>query len=288
MKGIILAGGTGSRLYPLTSIVCKQLLPVFDKPMIYYPLSTLMLGGIREICIISTPKDTPTLQSILGDGRRLGLEFTFIVQEKPEGIAQAFLLAEKFIGKEGVSLILGDNLFYGHLGHVEVLKSHTEGAAIFGFPVTNPQDFGVIEFDRAGKAVSIEEKPQKPKSNFAVPGLYIYDNEVISICRHLKPSPRGELEITDVNMAYLRAGKLKVIPIGRGAAWLDTGTTAALAEAAVFIEIVEKRQGLKIGCPEEIAVRKGFISVEKFQEAIDLLPRCQYREYLERVRGEIS
>lgn len=280
MKGIILAGGTGSRLYPLTSIVCKQLLPVFDKPMVYYPLSTLMLAGIRDICIISTPKDTPLLKNVLGDGSQWGISFKFIVQESPQGIAQAFILAEDFIGKDSVTLILGDNIFYGRTGHAEAIEKHTKGATVFGYAVTNPQDFGVIEFDRNGRAISIEEKPAKPKSRYVVPGLYIYDNQVVSISKNLKPSSRGELEITDVNVEYLKANQLQVIPIGRGAAWLDTGTNIAMQEASTFIEIVEKRQGLKIGCPEEVALRRGFLSAAKLEELIKTMPKCQYREYL--------
>lgn len=287
MKGIILAGGTGSRLYPLTSIVCKQLLPVFDKPMIYYPLSTLMLSGVRDICIISTPKDTPILKNVLGDGTQWGIKFAYIVQEKPAGIAQAFLLAEQFIGKDNVTLILGDNIFYGKFGQGEAIESHKSGATIFGYAVSNPQEFGVIEFDKNGKAISIEEKPKNPRSKFVVPGLYVYDNQVVDICKNLKPSPRGELEITDVNVEYLKRGQLKVIPMGRGSAWLDTGTSVALQEASTFIEIVEKRQGLKIGCPEEIALRWNYISKDQLASLAQKLPKCQYREYIEGVLAEV-
>ncbi len=289
MKGIVLAGGTGSRLYPLTSIVCKQLLPVFDKPMIYYPLSSLMLAGIREVLIISTPKDTPILEGVLGNGSKWGMKLSFLVQEKPAGIAQAFILGEKFIGDSSVTLILGDNIFYGKTGHAEAIGRHNDdsGATIFGYQVTNPSEFGVIEFDSSGKALSIEEKPAKPKSNFVVPGLYVYDREVVSISKALKPSARGELEITDVNVEYLKRGKLNVVPMGRGAAWLDTGNSAALQEASTFIEIIEKRQGLKISCPEEIAARRGFIDGKQFQTLVAALPKCQYREYLEKVNAEL-
>ena len=288
MKGIILAGGTGSRLYPLTSIVCKQLLPVFDKPMIYYPLATLMLGGIREICVISTPKDIPILQDFLGDGSKFGIEVTFIVQDQPKGIAEAFILADEFVGSDSVTLILGDNLFYGNIGHIRAIEDHKTGATIFGYSVTNPQDFGVIEFDANGKAISIEEKPKAPKSRHVVPGLYIYDNQVVEISKNLKPSARGELEITDVNVEDLKLNQLSVIPIGRGAAWLDTGTTSALAEASTFIQIIEERQGLKVSCPEEVAMRRGFIDLEQFDALSDSLPRCQYREYLEQIRHEFD
>lgn len=286
MKGILLAGGTGSRLFPLTNIVCKQLLPVFDKPMIYYPLATLMTAGIREICIISTPKDTPTLESILGSGAQWGLEITYIVQEKPAGIAQAFLLAEDFIGDDSVTLILGDNIFYGRMGIADAVREHAGGATIFGYPVSNPEDFGVIEFDKEGRAISIEEKPSSPKSHYAVPGLYIYDNDVVTVARHLKPSARGELEITDVNVEYLNSGRLNVIPIGRGVSWLDTGTNQAIQEASSFIEIVETRQGLKIGCPEEIALRLGYIDLKNFRSLSASMPNCSYREYLEQVAQE--
>lgn len=287
MKGIILAGGAGSRLYPLTKICCKQLLPVFDKPMIYYPLSTLMTAGIRDICIISTPKDLPVLEDFLGNGERFGIKFTYIVQEKPEGIAQAFLLAEDFVGKDNVTLILGDNIFYGDFGHVYAIKNHEKGATIFGYPVTNPQDFGVIEFDSEGNAITIEEKPKEPKSNYIVPGLYIYDNEVINIAKSLKPSKRGELEITDVNVVYLKKKELQVIPIGRGVAWLDSGTTSALSEASVFVELIETRQGLKMACPEEIALRLNYISLEKFLSELEELKSCQYKTYLESVYQEL-
>ena len=288
MKGILLAGGTGTRLYPLSRIFCKQLLPVYDKPMICYPLSILMLGGIREICIISTPKDLPRFEDFLGSGAELGLQFTYIVQERPEGIAQAFLLAEDFIGGDAVALILGDNVFYGdyfyrEAGFAHALDRFENGALIFGYYVSNPEAFGVIEFDRSYRVLSIEEKPEQPKSNYAVPGLYVYDAEVVDICRALEPSDRGELEITDVNRAYLDRGALRVDRLGRGIAWLDTGTPASLQEANAFIEAIEKRQGLKIACPEEIAYDQGFIGRAQFQALIEALPQCDYRQYLERM-----
>ena len=287
MKGIVLAGGTGSRLYPLTRIFCKQLLPVYDKPMICYPLSILMLGGIREICIISTLKDLPVIREFLGTGTDLGLQFTYIVQEKPEGIAQAFLLAEEFIGGDPVTLILGDNVFYGDYfyherGFARSVREFSEGGLIFGYYVSNPHEFGVIEFDRDFRVLSIEEKPVQPKSNYAVPGLYVYDQTVVGICKALKPSHRGELEITDVNRTYLERDQLRVDRLGRGTAWLDTGTTSSLQEANAFIEAIEKRQGLKVACLEEIAYNQKFIDRAQFQELVASLPGCEYREYLER------
>ena len=287
MKGILLAGGTGSRLYPLTRIVCKQLLPIYDKPMICYPLSILMLGGIREICVISTPKDLPVIEDFLGSGANLGLEFHYIVQEKPEGIAQAFLLSEPHISGDDVTLILGDNIFYGDYfygeqGFVETVRQFAGGGLIFGYYVSNPQEFGVIEFDRDGQAVGIEEKPARPKSNYAVPGLYVYDPQVVDVVKRLRPSGRGELEITDVNRTYLERGQLRVDSLGRGIAWLDTGTPSSLQEANAFIEAIEKRQGLKIACLEEIAYNQGFIDRAQFRELVDGLPRCEYRAYLER------
>lgn len=282
MKGIILAGGAGTRLYPSTSVITKQLLPVYDKPMIYYPLSTLMLAGIRDILIISTPEDTPKYEAILGDGHKLGMTFTYKVQERPEGIAQAFIIGEDFIGTDNVCLILGDNLFYGH-GLPHVLKKAgqlVEGAIIFGYWVKDPERYGVIEFDQCGQALSIEEKPNKPKSNYAVPGLYFYDNQVVQIARNLNPSARGELEITDVNIEYLKQGKLRVELIGRGTAWLDTGTPESLLDAANFIATIEKRQGLKIACIEEVAYRMGFINKGQLEKLIEELPRSTYRDYL--------
>ena len=288
MKGIVLAGGTGSRLYPLSRIVCKQLIPVYDKPMVCYPLSILMLGGIREICIITTPKDLPLFRNFLGSGEDLGLNLTYIEQPDPEGIAQAFLLAEEFIGEDDVTLILGDNIFYGDYfqgesGFARAVAEFSGGALIFGYYVSNPEDFGVIEFDRDGVAVGIEEKPSVPKSNFAVPGLYVYEGTVVEVCKGLSPSARGELEITDVNRTYMERGTLRVDRLGRGIAWLDTGTPSALQEANAFIEAIEKRQGLKIACLEEIALDQGFIDREQLQSLIDRLPDCDYRLYLERI-----
>ena len=295
MKGIVLAGGTGSRLYPLTRIVCKQLIPVYDKPMICYPFSTLMLGDIRDICIISTPKDVPVLRDFLGDGSELGLNVCYQVQPHPAGIAQAFLLAEEFIDGDAVTLILGDNVFYGDYFHRaggfgDVLGNFDEGALIFGYYVSNPQDFGVIEFDRNSQIVGIEEKPNSPKSNYAVPGLYVYDSQVIDICRGLKPSARGELEITDVNRSYLNSKCLNVELLGRGTAWLDTGTPSSLQEANAFIEAIEKRQGLKIACLEEIAYKQGFINKASLESLIEGIPECDYRLYLEQllIRGDTN
>ncbi|MEW6754165.1 MAG: glucose-1-phosphate thymidylyltransferase RfbA [Candidatus Latescibacterota bacterium] len=286
MKGIVLAGGTGSRLYPLTRIVCKQLLPVYDKPMICYPLSILMLGGIRQICIISTPKDLPVIQAFLGSGAQLGLEFAYVPQERPEGIAQAFLLAERFIGRDDVTLILGDNVFYGDYFHgdgfARSVRDFGGGGLIFGYRVSNPQDFGVIEFDGDFNVLSIEEKPSRPRSTYAVPGLYVYDGEVVGICRALRPSARGELEITDVNRTYLQRGRLRVHRLGRGIAWLDTGTPSTLQEANAFVEAVEKRQGLKVACLEEIAYNQGFIDREGLRRLARAMPQGEYRSYLER------
>ena len=293
MKGIVLAGGSGNRLYPLTRIVCKQLLPVYDKPMVCYPLSVLMLGGIRDICVISTPKDLPLLRDFLGTGEELGLNLTYIEQPRPEGIAQAFLLAEDFIGGEQVTLILGDNIFYGDYfqgesGFARAVADFAGGALIFGYYVSNPQDFGVIEFDDQGQAVDIEEKPVAPKSSYAVPGLYVYDREVVEICKQLRPSGRGELEITEVNRTYLERGTLHVERLGRGIAWLDTGTPWALQEANAFIEAIEKRQGLKIACLEEIAHTQGFIDVQQLHALIDALPDCDYRKYVEGIVQQSS
>jgi len=283
MKGIVLAGGAGSRLYPCTIATSKQLLPVYDKPMIYYPLSILMLTGIREVLFISTPQDTPNFEAILGDGHELGMEFSYRVQERPEGIAQAFVIGEDFIGDDNVCLVLGDNLFYGH-GFPRALRRAgdlEEGATIFGYWVKDPQRYGVIDFDESGKVLSIEEKPARPKSNYAVPGLYFYDSSVAVIAKNLEPSDRGELEITDVNRAYLEKGQLNVELLGRGVAWLDTGTPDSLLEAASFVAAIERRQGLKISCIEEIAYRMGYIDREQLGRVINALPRGSYREYLE-------
>ena len=285
-KGIILAGGAGSRLYPLTLVASKQLQPVYDKPMIYYPLSTLMMAGINDILIISTPQDTPRFEALLGDGSRWGISLTYKVQPEPKGIAQAFLVGEEFIAGEGVCLILGDNIFYGKMELDRIVAGFSGGARIFGYYVTDPERYGVVEFDETGKAIGIEEKPAKPKTNYAVPGLYLYDNQVVEIAKNMKPSARGELEITDVNLEYLRRGQLNVEKLGRGIAWLDTGTHQSLLEASHFIGTLEARQGLKIACLEEVALRMGYISCRKMAEVITATPKSTYREYLVRVYNE--
>ena len=282
-KGIVLAGGAGSRLYPLTLVASKQLQPVYDKPMIYYPLSTLMMAGIRDILIISTPQDTPRFQALLGDGARWGITLTYAVQPEPKGIAQAFLVGEEFINGENVALILGDNIFYGKMGFDRVVKEFTDGARVFGYPVHDPERYGVVEFDAAGNVLSLEEKPKAPKSHYAVPGLYLYDRQVVEITRNMQPSTRGELEITDVNKAYLAKGELRVERLGRGIAWLDTGTHESLLEASHFIGTLEARQGLKIACLEEIAYRLGFIDRTRMQQVVADTPKSSYREYLEMV-----
>ncbi len=290
MKGIILAGGTGSRLYPVTTVVSKQLLPVFDKPMIYYPLSTLMLAGIRDILIISTPSDKPLFQRLLGDGSELGLSFTYAAQDSPRGLADAFIVGRDFVGKSPVALILGDNIFYGH-SLPDMLKraaARTTGATIFGYVVNTPEQYGVIEMDGSGKAISIEEKPKHPKSDIAVTGLYFYDNDVLDIAATIRPSARGELEITDVNNAYLKRGDLSVEVLSRGFAWLDTGTHASLVEASHFVQILEQRQGLRIACPEEIALRRGYISLEAFNKVAQKTAKSSYGEYLASVARSFS
>jgi len=286
MKGIILAGGAGSRLFPLTLVASKQLQPVYDKPMVYYPLTTLIEGGIRDLCLISTPQDIPRFRQLLGDGNAWGLHIDYREQPKPEGIAQAFLIAESFIGNESVTLILGDNVFYGGDSFQKAFADFKSGATIFGYHVNDPERYGVVEFDGDGRALSIEEKPKQPKSNYAVPGLYIYDNRVVQITKNLKPSARGELEITDVNVEYLRRNQLRVHRLGRGFAWLDAGTSSSLHEASAYVQTIEKRQGVKIGCPEEASFRQGFLSLDKLKAITAKLPNCEYRQYLENVVAE--
>ena len=285
MKGIVLAGGSGTRLYPSTIAISKQLLPVYDKPTIYYPISILMLAGIKDILIISTPRDLPLIETLLKDGSQFGVRFSYEAQAKPEGIAQAFIIGEKFIGKDSVSLILGDNIFYGHdiAGLGEKASKVIKGATVFAYHVNDPERYGVVQFDTSGKAISIEEKPKEPKSNWAVTGLYFYDNQVIEISKNLKPSYRGELEITDVNRKYLERGELHVETLSRGYAWLDTGTDDSLLESAHFVQTIEKRQGLKIACLEEIAFRQKFISKEKFLSIAKSFPKSGYGDYLRKI-----
>ena len=287
MKGIVLAGGTGSRLYPLTQVASKQLQPVYDKPMVYYPLTVLIASGIREICLISTPHDLPRFKQLLGDGTQWGITIEYREQEKPAGIAQAFLIAEDFIGSDQVTLTLGDNIFFGGDAFPRAIGEFSGGATIFAYHVTDPERYGVVEFDREGKAISLEEKPVQPRSNFAVPGVYIYDNAVVGIARSLMPSPRGELEITDVNKEYLRRGALRVMRLSRGTAWLDAGTSSSLHDASAYVQTIEKRQGMKLGCPEEAALHRGFLSIEEFEALVSLMPNCEYRDYLAGLAGEV-
>ncbi len=285
-KGIILAGGSGSRLYPITKVYSKQLALIYDKPLIYYPLSILMLGGIKDILIISNKETIPLYQQLFDNGNQVGLNISYKVQDAPNGIAEAFILGEEFIGSDNVTLILGDNIFYGDLSFFYDALKREKGATIFGYQVNDPQRYGIVEFDKDGKAISIEEKPLHPKSNYAVPGLYIYDNQVIEISKNLKPSARGELEITDVNRTYLERGQLYVEKIGRGIAWLDTGTPEALLQASNFFGVIEDRQGLKVACIEEIAFNKGFINKQQFEKLVDSIPKSLYRNYLEKILRE--
>lgn len=286
MKAIILAGGNGSRLYPLTKVSSKQLQAVFDKPMIYYPLTVLMAAGIREFCLISTAEDLPRFEQLLGDGAKWGITIEYRIQPRPEGIAQCFLIADDFVGDQAVVLMLGDNIFSGGDNFPRAMADFQGGATIFAYHVKDPERYGVVEFDKHGNALSLEEKPERPRSGYAVPGIYIYDNSVIEIARALRPSVRGELEITDVNLEYMRRGKLKVHRLSRGFAWLDAGTSVALQEASAYVEAIERRQGVKIGCPEEAALVRGFVKLSEFEALIDKMPNCEYRNYLIGVADE--
>lgn len=283
MKGIILAGGAGSRMYPISQLYSKQLTLIYDKPLIYYPLSILMLGGIKEILIISNEETIPFYKKLFGDGSQLGLRIEYVLQSAPNGIAESFILGDKFIGNDSVTLVLGDNIFYGKLDFFHKALERKSGATVFGYRVTDPERYGIVEFDNSGKAISIEEKPLKPRSDFAVPGLYVYDNKVVEISKNLKPSPRGELEITDVNMVYLNKGKLNVEKISRGVAWLDTGTPESLLQASNFFGAIEDRQGLKVACLEEIALHMNFVDLAGFENTVSKMPKCAYREYLEKI-----
>lgn len=287
MKGIILAGGTGSRLYPLTQVASKQLQPVYDKPMVYYPLTVLIASGIRDICLISTPQDLPRFQQLLRDGSQWGVSLEYREQAEPEGVAQAFLIAEGFIGRDNVTLILGDNLFFGGDAFPRAFAEFQSGATVFAYHVHDPERYGVVEFDADGQAISLEEKPGQPRSNYAVPGVYIYDNEVVPIARGLQKSSRGELEITDINKEYLKRGTLRVQRLSRGSAWLDAGTSASLHEASSYVETIEKRQGIKLGCPEEAALYRGFLSLDQFESLVAGMPDCEYRDYLAEVAFEV-
>ena len=288
MRGIILAGGAGSRLFPLTRVASKQLQPVYDKPMVYYPFTTLIENGIRELCLISTPQDLPRFEQLLGDGASWGLQIEYREQPKPEGIAQAFLIAESFIRHEPVTLILGDNVFYGGGEIRQAFAEFQEGALVFGCHVQDPERYGVVEFDGAGRALSIEEKPVQPKSSYAVPGLYLYDSDVVPMTKALQPSARGELEITHLNVEYLKRGRLKVKRLNRGFAWLDAGTSSSLHDASAYVQTIEKRQGIKIGCPEEAAFRRGFLSLDELEGLTRRMPQCEYRDYLAHVVAEAS
>ncbi len=283
MKGIILAGGAGSRMYPISQLYSKQLTLIYDKPLIYYPLSILMLGGIKDILIISNEETIPFYKKLFSDGKHLGLNIEYTLQSAPNGIAESFILGEKFIGKDAVTLILGDNIFYGKLDFFHRALERNHGATVFGYRVTDPERYGIVEFDENNKAISIEEKPSKPKSDFAVPGLYVYDNNVVEISKNLKPSPRGELEITDVNVEYMKRGELNVEKISRGVAWLDTGTPESLLQASNFFGAIEDRQGLKVACLEEIALHMGFVDMAQFEKVVTTMPKCAYREYLNKI-----